>query len=157
MLDGADVARVDATTGALTLLAPGEATVRVSATETANYKEASVDVKVSVTSAEHAVTFYEDTDGTKVWKTVRVADGTPLEQLAGYGTDEGNRLEREGYTLAGWATEPGIVVKSYCDKNGVLDPMLVDKLVFPDEVPEGEAGAKSRATSTPTRSGSATG
>ena len=127
--EGADVASVDATTGALTLLAPGTATVCVTAAETGNYNAASADVAVTVTYAMHTVTFFGDTEGTKVWQQVTLEDGVLLDDLAGYGTDDDHLLTREGYTLAGWATEPGIVVDSYKTKRGALNPALVGKLV----------------------------
>lgn len=127
--DGADVASVNAATGALTLKAVGTATVSVTAAETTNYYEASKDVIITVASSERTVTFYEDTEGSKVWQRVTLQDGAPLAGLAAYGTDADHLLEKEGYTLAGWATEPDIVVDSFKTKEGNLNSELEGKLV----------------------------
>ena len=80
-------------------------------------------------SDAHDLTFYEDTEGTVAWKKISLAEGSSLEQYADYGSAEPNILKKDGSTLAGWATEPGIVVHSYYDQDGQLNPKLEGKLV----------------------------
>ena len=75
------------------------------------------------------MTYFEDTAGTKAWKMLTVNAGSTLEDYAGYGTQAPNLLQRDGYTFAGWATEPNIVADSYRTKSGALNPALEGKLV----------------------------
>ncbi len=86
-------------------------------------------IQIRNTYGKHSLTFYKDTEGKEVWQKKLLNDGTSLKKYAEYGLKAPDILEKEGYTFAGWATEPGIVVNSYCDKNGDLDPKLEGKLV----------------------------
>ena len=71
------------------------------------------------------LTFYGDTEGTVVWKTESVPYGT---WLAGFATE--TPPAREGYTFAGWATEPNIRVNSLLEKDGTtLKPKLQGKMM----------------------------
>ena len=85
-------------------------------------------IQILNTYGKHSLTFYKDTEGTEVWQKHMLNDGTSLDGYSEYGTEEPNTLEKEGYTFAGWASEPNIVVDSYRDKNGELDPKLEGKL-----------------------------
>ncbi len=79
---------------------------------------------------QHTVTFYEDAAGTKVWQTVKLDEGAPLEVLEGYGVSSDRPLTKEGYTLAGWATVKNVKVDAYLEPDGeTLNPDLAGKLV----------------------------
>ena len=74
---------------------------------------------------DNPLTFYSDTEGAKVLKTASVRYGTAP---AAY--EDAEPEDRENYTFAGWATEPGIVVDSYLKKDEVkLNDALQGKLV----------------------------
>ena len=76
----------------------------------------------------NTVTFYEDAAGTEIWRVETLPAGSPLEGLSGYET-ETDLLTRDGYTFAGWATEPNIEVHSYRYDNGAINEKLEGKLV----------------------------
>ncbi len=125
---GDDIVSVNTATGVMTILKAGTAIVTVTAEETDNYTAASIEVMVTVERVKHTLTFYEDTEGTQVRKTYTLYDGESLSGYADYGLVSPDEMEKDGYTLAGWVTKPGIVVNAYCDKSGVLTPALIGKV-----------------------------
>jgi len=117
--EGADVVSVDAETGALTLLKPGTATVRVTAAEADNYARAIKDVKVTVlekqpTDPTDPTDPKDPTDPTEPLATVSISfkanGGTgempALTVAAGSSTKlPANEFNREGYEFARWNTK----------------------------------------------------
>ena len=100
-------------------------------TPTATFTMPARDVKVTATyeGIHCALTFYEDAAGTKVWRQAMLDYGASLSGYENYGMQGSDLLTKDGYTFAGWATEPNIVVDSFRDKNGNLNPALEGKLV----------------------------